>query len=316
MGLKYNVAIIDDNRLLFNNYKTIINEYLSNSGFEAEVEHIRSEQDFEHYALDKPHLFLVDLKFGRIDKGQVFIEKIRDDNLTDVLFYSSDHAAIGKYRTELGAQGIFFAERDEQNDEVEPLLEKMLHKMIVRSNSPRATRGLIMECVAELDDIIKKKLLFLLEKLPEENRENYYKEVVKIIKRFSDSRLNKLEGFFNASFAEKKEGLASLGVSLNFSMADLIENIRITDSCKNLKFLLLLYKLHYGENEYYQKLKKYEELLQKRNILAHVSQEKEGGTYIFRSREPRKPDYALTDEECLSLRKSILEFTDLLKKID
>ena len=315
MSLRYNVAIIDDKKLLYQNYKGVIDEFLAANGFDAEVEHIPSEQDFDGYPLDKPNLFLVDLKFGQVDKGQIFIEKIRNNYLTDVLFYSSDHDAIDKYRSEIGSQGIFFAERDEQNDEVEPLLEKMLSKMIARSNAPRSTRGLVMECVAELDDMVKEKILLLLDKLPNEKREGYYKGIIKIIKCSSDGRLNKLQQFFDASFAEKKQNILSSGVSLDFSVADLIENIRITDSSKNLKFLLSLYKLHYGENELYEQIKEYEELLKKRNILAHVSQSKEGDTYIFKSRDSGMSDYVLTDHECLSLRKSILDLSDLIMKI-
>lgn len=315
MSLRYSVAIIDDKKLLYQNYKGVIDEFLSDNGFDAEVEHIPSEQDFDDYPLDKPNLFLVDLKFGQVDKGQIFIEKIRSNYLTDVLFYSSDHDAIDKYRSEIGSQGIFFAERDEQNDEVEPLLEKMLSKMIARSNAPRATRGLVMECVAELDDKVKEKIILLLDKLPQSNREEYYKEVIRIIKCSSDGRLNKLHQFFDAPFAEKKQNILSSGISLDFSVPDLIENIRITDSSKNLKFLLSLYNLHYGKDELYEQIKKYEQLLQKRNILAHVSQTKEGDTYIFKSRDSGSSDYVLTEEECLSLRKTILELSDLLNSI-
>ena len=316
MSLRYSVAIIDDNKLLFKNYKGIINEFLANNGFEAEVEHIASEQDFDGYSLDKPNLFVVDLKFGREDKGHVFIEKIRNNYLTDVLFYSSDHDAIDKYRSEIGSRGIFFAERDEQNDEVEPLLEKMLGKMIARSNLPRATRGLVMECVAELDDIVKQKITSLLNKLPNGKHDKYHKEVIKILKSSSDGRLNKLEEFFKVSFAEKKQGLLLSGISLDFSIPDLIENIKITDSSKNLCFLLTLFKLIYGENELYIKIKAYEELLQKRNILAHVTQTKTESAYIFKARGNGLSDYVLTDEECLSLRKNILELCKLLDGIN
>lgn len=315
MSLRYNVAIIDDKKLFYNDYKGVIDDFLSNNGFKADVEHIPSEQDFDKYPLDKPNLFLVDLKFGRVDKGQIFIEKIRNNHLTDVLFYSSDHDAIDKYRSQIGSQGIFFAERDEQNDEVEPLLEKMLNKMIARSNTPRATRGLVMECVAELDDKVKEKILYLLDKLPKENREKYYKDVIKIIKKSSDGKLNKLQQFFDAPFAEKKNNLLSSGISLDFSVPDLIENINITDSSKNLKFLLSLYSSHYGKNQLYEQIKHYNELLQKRNILAHVSQIMDEDRYVFKSRSCDSQDYVLTEEECLSLRKTILEFSDLLNQI-
>ena len=77
-------------------------------------------------------------------------------------------------------------------------------------------------------------------------------------------------------------------------------------------------KIHYDLKiiyQLYEQIKKYEQLLQKRNILAHVSQTKEGDTYIFKSRDSGSSDYVLTEEECLSLRKTILELSDLLNSI-
>ncbi|MBR6658155.1 MAG: hypothetical protein IKL18_08315 [Oscillospiraceae bacterium] len=316
MSLKYSVVVIDDKKLLFEDYKRTINDFLSRNGFFAEVEHIPSEKAFYEYPLGKADLFLVDLKFGQDDKGQTFIEAIRDDNLTDVLFYSSDHEAIEKYRVDLGSQGIFFAERDEQNDEVEPLLNKMLAKMITKSNAPRATRGLVMECVAELDDKIKEKILLLIEKLPKEKHDSCYKKILKIIKCSLNGRINKLHDFFNVDFAKKLESTVIDGINLDFSLNDLIENIQITDSDKNLRYLLTIYEDIYGKNELYHKIESYSTLLKKRNILAHVSQIKAQEGYIFKSRNTGMEDYILTDEESLSLRQNILSLEKILNEIE
>ena len=66
----------------------------------------------------------------------------------------------------------------------------------------------------------------------------------------------------------------------------------------------------------YIKIKTYEGLLQKRNILAHVTQTKTESAYIFKARGNGVSDYVLTDEECLSLRKNILELCKLLDGIN
>lgn len=42
--------------------KGVIDEFLSDNGFDAEVEHIPSEQDFDDYPLDKPNLFFSGFK--------------------------------------------------------------------------------------------------------------------------------------------------------------------------------------------------------------------------------------------------------------
>ena len=318
MSLKYNVAVVDDQGIYFKEYKEFIDDYLLSNGFEADVDHVPSEQDFSSYPLEKPDLFLVDLMFAREDKGQLFIEKIRENNiLTDVLFYSSNHDAILKYRSSLGTQGIFFAERDEQNDEVEPLLEKMLNKMILKSNTPRTTRGIVMECVSELDDKIKAKTLLLINKLPAEKRDDVYRKIVKLYKDSYDGRLNHLKDFFDADFADKKDNSFISSLDLNYSVEELMDNFRVTDSNKNFRIMLELYKVINGRDALYNDIKEYTNLLDKRNILAHVTQKKCDQGYMFRTRKKGQEDsnYILTDDESILLRKTVLSLDKLIDKI-
>ena len=313
MSLRYNVVIIDDQELLFSEYKGIIDQFLEKSGFVADVDYVSSAEAFSSYPLDKPDLFLVDLKFGQENKGQLFIKSIRDNNLTDVLFYSSDHDAIEKYRLDIGSQGIFFAERDEQNDEVEELLIRLLRKMIAKANTPRTTRGLVMECVAEIDDQVKEKTLLLYRNISTEQRDVFLSRIVKRIKQSNDGRIRKLNEFFGVDFAKKIEG--TLTVGNDYVLEDLIENIHVTDSSKNLSFLLILYKMVKGEDKVYHTVSEYADLLEKRNILAHVSQTKDGDKYIFKARSSTGNDYVLSDEECLKLRQAILLLSKTIRDI-
>jgi len=312
MSLKYNVAIIDDQIQFFEFYKEIIEEHLSANGFYAEVDHISSEKNFESYPISMPNMYMIDLKFGNDDKGQNFIRKIREQQLTDILFYSSDHEAIENYKLEFGSQGIFFAEKEEQNDEVIVILEKMLDKMISTCNTPRTTRGLIMECVAELDDIIKEKIMLLYSKLTDEQIISYRKRILEKIKNSYDGRLNDLKRFFDQDFANKIENASVINSDNGFLIEDLIEEIKITDSSKNLSFLLSLYKILFSKDDLYKDIAKYQELLSKRNILAHVSQSMEGDKIVFKNKDYI---YTLSDEECLSLRTNILSLTAAIKSI-
>ena len=71
----------------------------------------------------------------------------------------------------------------------------------------------------------------------------------------------------------------------------------------------------YRKDELYSQIKKYEELLSKRNILAHVTQEKRENGYAFKHHTDISEYYELTLEEALSLRKIIIKLEDHLKKI-
>ena len=180
MSLAYNVAIIDDQKGFYDDYKVIIEEHLSKQGFIAKVDYINSDLDFAKYEISKPDLYMVDLKFGHIDQGQEFIKKIRKDYYTDILFYSSDHEAIQKYRQSAEMQGIYFAEKDEQTGEVDNLLKGLLDKMVLKSNSPRSTRGIVMECVSELDESVRNKIILLVKKIPDGNKQIIEKEILKL----------------------------------------------------------------------------------------------------------------------------------------
>lgn len=316
MSLKYNIAILDDQKEFFDEYKDMIDEHLQEQGFIAAIDYIQSESEFNQYDLDKPDLFMIDLKFGIEDKGQKFIEKIRDNYFTDILFYSSDHEAIENYRKNADMQGIFFAEKDEQNDEVEILLIRLLDKMLLKANAPRSMRGIVMECVAELDDLIKQKISSLELKISASQKDKVRNKVLKHYKDSNDGRNKKLFDFFATPFVGDKVDAEEIYKNAkSFSVTDLIDNIQVTDSQKNLQCLLILYKELYGKDDLYNQIKKYEELLSKRNILAHVTQEKRESGYAFKHHTDTSEYYELTLEEAILLRKTIIEIENYLLKI-
>lgn len=314
MSLKYNIAILDDQKEFFDEYKDMIDEHLQEQGFLAVIDYIQSESEFNQYDLDKPDLFMIDLKFGSEDKGQKFIEKIRNNYFTDILFYSSDHEAIENYRKNADMQGIFFAEKDEQNDEVETLLIRLLDKMLLKANAPRSMRGIVMECVAELDDTIKQKIALLELKITQPaQKENIRKKILKRYKDSNDGRNKKLADFFATPFVGNKVAAEEIYTKArSFYISDLIDNIHVTDSQKNLQCLLIFYKELYGKDDLYTKIRKYEDLLTKRNILAHVTQEKRENGYAFKHHTDTSEYYELTIEEALLLRKLVIELESCL----
>ena len=73
--LTYNVIIIDDEVDLYEDYAEIIEEKLSAEGYILTHERWEELTELENYPLDEVDLFLVDLKFGKEDKGPEFIKK-------------------------------------------------------------------------------------------------------------------------------------------------------------------------------------------------------------------------------------------------
>ena len=157
--LTYKVIVIDDDSDLYEDYVEIIRKRLDTEGYLLVNERYEELSELEENPLHDVDLFLVDLKFGSQDKGPEFINKIRENHLTDILFYSSDSKSIQKYRSSGEYQGVYFAIRDENKDEITPSINRLIEKLIKRSNTPAATRGIVLGCVAELDNIIKQKIM-------------------------------------------------------------------------------------------------------------------------------------------------------------
>lgn len=56
-------------------------------------------------------------------------------------------------------------------------------------------------------------------------------------------------------------------------------------------------------------------ITKKRNILAHTTQENIENSFVFRNIEDETKNYILTEDECLSLRKLIIEIGKCLNEI-
>lgn len=316
MSLIYNVTIIDDQKEFYSDYKPIIEEILNTNGFAVHVSYIASMEDFEQCILRDQDLFMIDLKFGQEDKGQEFVKLIREKYFIDILFYSSDTNAIQNYRKDPKMQGIYFAEKDEQSGEVDALLKRLLDKMIMKCNSPRSMRGIVMECVSELDETIRAKCMELFQKVERDKHNVIYKKILQLYKKSNDGRNNSLREFFKVEFTKGDLACDEFALQIQpFSISELVEDVTITDSNKNLKVLALIYSAVYGKDDIYHKINSYIDLLSKRNKLAHITQEKEGDNYIFRNKKDPSKTYILTMEESLLLRKTILDLENIFKEI-
>ena len=174
-----------------------------------------------------------------------------------------------------------------------------------------------MECVSELDETVREKCIKLFQKVETDKRNELYKKIIKIYKKSNDGRNKSLKNFFNVEFTKGALPCNEFAIQLQpFSISELVENVQITDSNRNLKVLALIYYSVYGKNDIYDKIISYIDLLEKRNKLAHITQEKEGDNFIFRNKKDNSKTYILTVEESLLLRKSILDLDNVFKNIN
>ena len=315
-NITYKVVIIDDEEDFYEDYTEIIEKKLNAEGYLLKPQRFEELSELTDNDISDVDLFLVDLKFGNEDKGQEFIAKIRERYFTDILFYSSDSKSIIEKRKSGEYQGVFFAVRDEHRSEIKSIINKLIDKMLMRSNSPISTRGTVLSCVAEIDNLIKAKIVHLLQKLSADQRKDLENQCIKIFRDSYKGTFGKAKEFFGVDFHKGLVELGELTANIGtFDIEKLSKDIDLTNSNKNLRILTYLYKKLVGKDETYNTVKKIEMLLSDRNILAHVEEEVlESGEYGFK--KPKGDGYlVLSRAKCIELRKCIAEYAEAVNLI-
>jgi len=314
--LTYKVIVIDDEVDLYEDYIEVIEKKLKNEGYILIHERYEELSELDENPLDDVDLFLVDLKFGKVDKGTEFIKKIRENHLTDILFYSSDSKAIQSKRTSGEYQGVFFAIRAENKNEILALLDQLINKMIKRSNTPLSSRGIVLGCVAELDNIIKSKVAMLFKRIDPSQRKSLVDCCAKVYYESYKGQSKKINEFLGCEFHNgMREWQEVKSAYTDFELVDLVNNVRITDSNKNFQVLLKTYKAINGKDTTYNAISDFITLLDDRNILAHVQEElNDDRKYQFK-RLNGDEYLVLSEEKCRELRTAIINYFTHISKI-
>ncbi len=314
--LTYKVIVIDDEEDLYEDYVEYIQEKLKDEGYILTHQRYEELTELEENPIEDVDLFLVDLKFGKEDKGPDFIRKIRENLLTDILFYSSDRDSIHNNRVSGEYQGVFFAVRDENTNEIFNWIDQLVGKMIKRSNTPLSSRGIVLGCVAELDNIVKIKVKDLLTKITPEQREKIITECLEMYFKSYKGQSDKLNAFWGFDFHDGIKKWADVkSNNPQIDLCELVNNIRITDSNKNFRVLLKTYASINGEDDTYSIIKNFVNLLDDRNIFAHVQEElDEDNNYRFK--RFNKDEYlVLTTEKCKELRIPLVDYWMHISKL-
>lgn len=307
--LTYRVVVIDDEAEHYEDYTEFIEEHLEEEGYLLDHNRYEVLEDLDDNQIEDVDLFLVDLKFGNEDKGPEFIRKIREKYLTDILFYSSDTTKIHQSRVSGEFQGVFFAVRDENKNEINALLEQLITKMIKRANTPLASRGIVMAGVSEIDNIVKDKVSKLEQQIPAEKVKSSYAACCKLFFESIKGRDKRNHDFWGIDFHTGLKQWEDIKEALpSYSLDSLVRNVAITDSSKNFSTLLSLYRAINGRDDTYHAISGFDSLLGDRNILAHV-QETKNDTGYFQFKKLNGDDFLILNEEtCKALRKAIIQY--------
>lgn len=301
-GLKYRILWVDDNIETFIDLAIDkeFEEHLSNLGFVPEIVKFETaDKVLEHLKTDRKFdVILSDLNLANDERGDTLISKIREgDIFTEVLFYSGkpgfEEIAKTLYQDRVSFFSLVGDEGFRKFREKVYLLIKLTISKLQELNN---IRGLVMSETSELDNLVLEILQAYFSKESETS--------------------HKLRGYIIRSIQESTKANTKRSEKLSEMDNNAILKERIFDADKKARSidqLLELHGLHKTEPfvDFYRKYK--EDVLDKRNLLAHVKSDViDGIQYLILSDGSGEK---IDQDQCIEIRSNLKKYAELLKQI-
>lgn len=282
MDLKYDILQFEDDSGYIISIKKLLEDYLDDLGFKLQL-HVEEDGDKLNKLIENDDwdLILMDYNLKSNTKGDELINRIRNNELyTEIIFYSEDSTFEDEIRSKL-IEGVYFVRG---RDKLVEKVMKIINLTLKKSQDVNNMRGLV---IAETIDIeAKMEGLILTYFGLDEEKNNVFKKI--------------LDPAFDAISTKKKFDLINKIckeriVSLN-KMSEGSPNNKLSD-IRNL----------------YEEFKKIEdEIINTRNILAHVKESKENKNTLTSTNEKNKTVITVDDDWCRKTRKNILKHSNNL----
>lgn len=295
MKLVYKILWIDDNADFFKNHEEVIKVHLEDKGFISEITKYSSVNEFENNETSSEHqksydLFLIDLNLDNGDTGDQIINKIRENTLVDIIFYSTVLDSVRQSVSENNIEGVYTTSRN-KND-FEEKVEDVIDVTIKKVQDVNNLRGLIMAEVADLDKIKREIIKKYIENNPNHNElKKYIRD--KVFESFSDNKFDHLsatdETYTEIDIKKLVDGL----------IYDSYKKARTVHKITNDNFILDDYN---------------KDIIKKRNVLAHEKEQiRENGTKFLNYPDGGQLDFS--EYNCIKIRKDIQKYRKILENI-
>ena len=184
MKTEYEILWVDDQIDTVEQDIAAIEEFLEEKGVKAQIEPLQSDGTDSIHAAVKEQLKNASLDLIVVDflmeaegeqnrmNGEELIHLIRDtDNVyLPVVFYSSNYDGLLQAVAEKKLDGVYLAGRDRVTQKLKLVIESLLRK----EQTSKATRGLLMEGVSEIDANLGIMLSKIWAKLEDEKKNQLY----------------------------------------------------------------------------------------------------------------------------------------------
>lgn len=287
MRIEYRILWIDNAPEWVESKLDEIESYLLDFGFvlKADIKSSYKGIDFSHY-----DIIAVDYHLDDDEEGVDALSLIRqgDQIYTDILFYSQDgEPALRELMKTKRVDGVYCAERA---DAIEKM-KKLILTTIQKTQEINNLRGLVMAETSEVDKLTKEILLKM------KWTEDHFNERHKKLHEFHNGNVKKLEKHFPFS-PEKVAPFIHANFAAQFSLWTLG------------KFIT---------KEEWESIKGYEDIIGKRNVLAHgIEKSNQSGdiTINMVQHDGSVVPHVFTPNDFIQLRKVIRGYRQLLEKIN
>ncbi len=298
MRLDFNVLWVEDQPNNVQAQKLAISNAMRREGFCLSVEFAPSVDAATQFLSndiygDHVDLILMDYDLGAGKSGDIGLSEVRNIfQFKDIIFYSGRATAdLNEMIRQQNVQGVYTSNRGDLPDSVVGVFENLVRKVLDIDHS----RGIVMGATSDIDQVLNSALCKTFDGGRDEDRS----ASIDAVKERADA---KAEQFHEA--LEKIKGISHV--------EDLESHHAIYTSDDRFRLLIKLLKARKLHSEHNQKFNEYrEQIMPKRNDLAHIQVQQEGFSRKFYDRKGTE----LTSEDMRSLRVSLLEFKELFDQL-
>ncbi len=290
MRIDYSILWFEDVDAWYDSIYTFVEEILEEHGFKLKVAKYKDDSELDKILTDAEDFDLILMDFNLKDtKGDQIIEKIRHHQLyTEIIFYSaSGEQAVRQALIERGAlDGVYCANR--ANEEFVEKVKKVIMTTIKKVQDLNNIRGLVMAETSNLDNLFREIILSFFEKEKDLDKKNKLAAYIyNITKKSLSDNLKKITGFCDKSETINLVNHPAFDSSKKLrSICKLVEILEITGFDK-------LYDVYNDE------------IISKRNLFAHVTENIIEGKKILQSHIPGKDPIEFTPNLCTNTRNNL-----------
>lgn len=306
MSLIYKVLWIDDNKDDYKKEEKALKKFIEDLFFEPKIDFCEDIASAKEYIdSEKYDVIFSDYNIDE-ERGNDFISYIREKSVnTEVLFYSGQNQLP---EGRLDRVTFFFGTGSHREERLLKKMKDLISLTIEKLNDLTQLRGLVMAEVSELDNKMDQLIsdYFLIENEKEMKlRRTYFDD--KIVKKVETSTKQKLERVDCKQKTCKHKWH-------NKSMQDIISSIDFESSKKALTIDLLIEKLAYDfrNGQFYDTY--LNEIIYKRNDLAHSYSEIEKGEEILKTK--KHGPQIFTKDNIADIRRDIKKYHLIFNELD